>query len=163
LHEFTFAGGARTTLAMSGGATFPGRTETFPAKETAKRFAAHGQPFLLMELFTEVMIVEADILRACQAQDGLPGGFRQASVAGPAAIGVSQPRLPVFAQTLLQAFNVTHAQGEEFGGAGTRHVSLDACTDHAHSLQLLLTQRECLLSHGVTFSRCCSGATKLWS
>jgi len=31
---------------------------------------------------------------------------------------------------------------------------LDARADHAHSLQFLLTQRECLLSHGMTFSRC---------
>jgi len=134
LHQFAFAGSPLTTLAMSGGAAFPGRTETLPAQETAQRFAAHGQPFLLVKLFTEVMIVEAGILRACQPQDGLPGGFGQASVARPAAVGVSQRRLPLFAQTLLQALNVAHAQGQELGGTGTRHVSLDASADHAHSL-----------------------------
>jgi hypothetical protein len=76
------------------------------------------------------------------------------SPAGPAAVGVSQSRLPVFAHAFLQPLNLARAQTRESGGSGTRHISLDACTDHAHSLQFLLTQRECLLSHGVTFSRC---------
>ena len=39
-------------------------------------------------------------------------------------------------------------------GAG-RQVPLDALRDNNHTFQFLLTQRECLLSHGVTFSRCC--------
>ena len=62
---------------------------------------------------------------------------------------------PVFAQALFKTFDLTDAKREQYGGSGTRHVSLDACTNHAHSLQFLLTQRECLQSHRVTFSRCC--------
>src|SRR5206468_6429466 len=88
---------------------------------------------------------------------------RQPAVTGPAAVGVSQSRLPVFAHTLFQALDLARAQTQESGGSGTRHVSLDACADYTHSLQFLLTQRECLLSHRVTFSRCRKGATELWS
>jgi hypothetical protein len=107
-----------------------------------------------------MVVVEPGIFGAGQAQGGLTGALRQPAVVGPAAVGVSQRRLPVFAHAFLQTLNLAHAQAQEFG---TRHVSLDARTNHAHSLQLLLTQRECLLSHGLTFSRCCSGMTELWS
>jgi hypothetical protein len=37
---------------------------------------------------------------------------------------------------------------------GAHHVSLSAAGNYVHSLQLLLTQRQCPSSHGVTFSRC---------
>ena len=101
-----------------------------------------------------MVIVEAGVLSASQAQSGLARALGQPPGVGPAAVGVCQRRLPVFAHTLLQALDLPHAQAEEFGGAGTRHVPLDARANHAHSLQFLLAQRECLLSHGVTFSRC---------
>src|SRR5260370_28810303 len=101
-----------------------------------------------------MVLVEARIGAARQLRDPLTHGIGQATVAGPSAVGVSQSRLPVFAHTLLQALNLAHAQAQQSGGSGTRHVALDACTDYAHSLQFLLTQRECLLSHGVTESRC---------
>jgi hypothetical protein len=58
-------------------------------------------------------------------------------------------------QTFLKTLDLTDAEREQFGGSGARHVSLNATGNYAHSLQLLLTQRECPSSHGVTFSRCC--------
>jgi hypothetical protein len=57
-------------------------------------------------------------------------------------------------QTFLETPDLTDAEREQFGGSGARHVSLSATGNHAHSLQFLLTQRECPSSHGVTFSRC---------
>jgi hypothetical protein len=123
-------------------------------QQTAQSFAAEREAFVLGELLAEMVIVEAFVFRARQAQHGLPDALGQATGAGPAAVGVSQRRLPSFARTFFQALNLPYAQAKESGGAGTRHVSLNACADHAHSLQFLLTQRECLLSHGVTFSRC---------
>lgn len=154
LHEFSFARGAHAALAMSGSAAFAGRAEAFVAQQAAQSLATEKKALDLVELFGEMVVVEADVLGACQAQNGLASALGQATVAGPAAVGVSQRRLPGFAQALLQAFDLAHAQRQEFGGAGTRQVSLDARANHAHSLQFLLTQRECLLSHGVTVSRC---------
>ena len=124
------------------------------AQQAAQCFAAEGKAFALDQFLAEMVVVEAGIGAARQLHDALAHASGQATVAGPAAAGVSQSRLPVFAHTLFQAFNLAHAQTQERGGSGTRHVSLDARTDHAHSLQFLLTQRECLLSHRVTFSRC---------
>jgi hypothetical protein len=80
------------------------------------------------------MVVEAGILGARQAQEGLAGALGQAAGTGPAAVGVSQRRLPVFAHTLLKALNLAHAQAQESGGSGTRQVPLDAGADYAHSL-----------------------------
>jgi hypothetical protein len=102
-----------------------------------------------------MVVVEAGIFGARQAQYGLTRALGQPAVARPTSVGVSQRRLPGFAHAFLQAFDLTHAQGEEFGGAGTRQISFDASANHAHSLQFLLTQRVCLRFHGVTFSRCC--------
>ncbi len=101
LHQFSFAGRAQTALAMSGRAALARRADSGRPQQTAERFAAECEAFLLDKLVVQVMIVEAGVLRASQAQDGLPGAF------GPAA-----------------------------------------------ALQFLLTQRDCLPVHGVTFSRC---------
>ncbi len=154
LHELAFASDAQTALAMSGSAALAGRADAGPAEQTTQCFAAEAQAFDFVELFGQMMVVEAGIFGACQTQNVLALLVGQATVAGPAPVGVSQRRLPTFAPTLFQALNVSHAQGEQLGGAGTRHLSLHASGNDRHSLQLLLTQRECLLSHGVTFSRC---------
>lgn len=91
----------------------------------------------------------------CVPNSGCACVFRPAIVGGCAGPGgVRQCRLPTFAPTLLETPNVSHAQGELLGGAATRHLSLHASGNDRHSLQLLLTQRECLLAHGMTFSRC---------
>src|SRR5712692_2027503 len=155
LDEFPLTSDRQTALTMSGSAAFAWRAETILAQQTAQGLTSQGEAFDFVELFGEMVIVEAGVLGAGQTQEGLAGALGQPTVAGPAAVGVSQRRLPGFAHTFLQAFHLAHAQGEEFGGAGTRQASLDAGTNYAHSLQFLLTQRECLRSHGVTFSRCC--------
>ena len=124
------------------------------AQQSAQRFAAEGKALALDEFLAEMMVVETGVSAARQLEDALGYFLRQATVTGSAAVGVSQSRLPVFAHTLFQALHLAHAQTQESGGSGTRHISPDACADYAHSLQFLLTQRECLLSHGVTFSRC---------
>ncbi len=74
-----------------------------------------------------MMIVETDIAGASEMQDTVPHTHRKAARARPAATGVCQSRLPVFAQTLLQALDLAHAQTEQLGGSGTRHLSLDTC------------------------------------
>jgi len=163
LHQFPDASDARAALAMSGSPTFARRAEAGLAQQTTQRFAAEGQALVFDEFLAEMMIIEAGILGAGQMQNPLAGGFGQPAGAGAAAVGVCQRRLPLFAQTFLQAFHLAHAQRQESGGAGTRQPSLKARTEHAYSLQFLLTQRECLLSHGVTFSRCRSGVTESWS
>lgn len=124
------------------------------AQQAAQRFAAEREALALDQLLAEMVIVEAGVGVARQLDDLLADGLGQATMAGPPAVGVSQSRLPVFAHALLQALNLAHAQTQESGGSGTRHVSLDARADDAHSLQFLLAQRKCLLSHRVTFSRC---------
>jgi len=154
LHEFAFASHTQTALAMSGRTALARGAVAFLAQEAAQGFATERKAFDLVELFAKVVVVEPSIFGAIQAQDRLTSALGQAARAGPAAVGVSQRRLPVFAQTPFQALNLAHAQAQEFGGAGTRHGSLDASGNYAHSLKFLLTQRECLLSHRVTFSRC---------
>jgi hypothetical protein len=154
LHEFAEARGTHTALAMSGSAAFSRRPETMLTQQAAQGFATQGKAFALGQLLAKMVVVKARVDATRELHDALAHGVRQAAMTGPAAVGVSQSRLPVFAHTLLQALNLAHAQAQESGGSGTRHASLDACTDHAHSLQFLLTQRESLLSHRVTFSRC---------
>src|SRR5256886_515787 len=139
---------------MSGSTTLARRAETVLAQQTAQSFATERKALALDQLLAEMVVVEARIGAARQLHDPLAHGVGQPAVTGPPAVGVSQSRLPVFAHTLLQAFNLAHAQTQECGGSGTRHASLDACADYAHPLQFLLTQRVCLLSHRVTFSRC---------
>src|SRR5712664_394630 len=154
LHQFAEARGTQAALAMSGSAAFARRAQAVFAQQPAQRFAAEREALALDELLAEMVVVEAAVSAARELQDPLAHSIRQATVTGPAAVGVSQSRLPVFAHTPFQALNLPHAQTQESSGSGTRHVSLNACADYAHSLQFLLTQRECLLSHRVTFSRC---------
>jgi len=154
LHEFAEACGPQAAPAMSGSTAFSRRAEAVLAQQSAQGFATERKAFALDQLLAEMVVVEAGVGAARQLDDPLAHSIRQATGAGTPAVGVSQSRLPVFAHTFLQAFHLAHAQTQESGGSGTRHVSLDACIDHAHSLQFLLTQRECLLSHRVTFSRC---------
>jgi len=154
LHQFALASGSQTALAMSGSTTLSGRAETGLAQETAESFATEREALDLTKFFAEVVIVEAGISGAGQANDGLAYPVRQAAGAGPSAVGVRQSRLPLLPQTFLQTFDLTDAEREQCGGSGARHVSLSAARNYAHSLQFLLTQRECPSSHGVTFSRC---------
>ena len=92
---------------------------------------------------------------AGQAMDVLANSEGQTAGAGPSAVGVRQSRLPLLPQALLETLDVTDAELKQFGGSGARHVSFNATGNYAHSLQFLLTERECPSSHGVTFSRCC--------
>ena len=154
LHQFAFASGTQPTLAMRGSTAFAGRAQPGLAQQPAQSFAAHGEAFDLTKFFAEVVIVEAGIGGAGQSDDISADAVRQAARARPSAIGVRQSRLPAFSQTLFETFDLTDAKREQFGGSGARHVSLNATGNYAHSLQFLLTQRECPSSHGVTFSRC---------
>src|SRR5260370_21241875 len=86
LHQFSFAGRAQTALAMSGRAALARRADSGRPQQTAERFAAECEAFLLDNLVVKVMIVEAGVLRASQAQDGLPGAFGPAAAAGAAAV-----------------------------------------------------------------------------
>src|SRR6266568_207056 len=97
---------------MSRSATFARRAEAFLTQQAAQGLAAEGEALDLVELLGEMMVVEARIFGAGQAQDGLAGTLRQAAVAGSAAVGVSQRCLPAFAQTSLQAFNVAYRSEE---------------------------------------------------
>jgi hypothetical protein len=154
LHKFAEARGTHAALAMSGRTALSRRAKSVLTQQPAKGLAPERKALVLDELLAEMVIVEARVSVARQLHDPLAHGIGQATVAGPPAVGVCQSRLPLFAHTFLQSFNLAHAQTQEHGGSGTRQVSLDAGTDHAHPLQFLLTQRECLRSHGVTFSRC---------
>ncbi len=140
---------------MSGSAAFAGRAETGLTQKPAEGFAAEGEALDLAQFFAEVVIVEAGIGGAGQADRSLAYPVGQATGAGPSPVGVRQSRLPMLLQAFLETFDLTNAEREQFGGSGARHVSLDAARNYAHSLQFLLTQRECPSSHGVTFSRCC--------
>jgi hypothetical protein len=140
---------------MSGSAALAGRSQTGLTQQTAEGLAAERKALDLAKLFAEMVIVEAGISSAGQANDGLAESGRQTARAGPSAIGVCQSRLPLLPQTFLKTFHLTNAEREQCGGSGARHLSLRAAGNYAHSLQFLLTQRECPSSHGVTFSRCC--------
>ena len=154
LDEFAFAGGAQTALAMSGRAALSGRGDAFATQQTAQGLAAEGEAFLLDELLREVMIVEAGVAGAGQSEDASAHAVGQAAVTGAAAAGVSQSRCAALPITGFEAFDVPRREVEQLRGSGTRQVSLHTAGNDFHSLQLFLTQRACLLSHGVTFSRC---------
>ena len=155
LHEFPFAGRAQTALAMSGQAAWARGTDSRRPQQTAESFAAEREAFLLDQLVMKVMIVEAGVFRTSQAQDGLTGRVGQAAVTGPAAVGVSQSRCAALPVASFEALDVPRRKIEQLRGSGTRQVSLHASRNDHHSLQFLLTQRDCLPVHGVTFSRCC--------
>src|SRR5271169_120591 len=99
LHQFAFASGSQTALAMSGSAALSGRAQTGLPQETAESFAAEEEALDLAKFFAEVVIVEAGISGAGQANDGLAYPGRQAAGAGPSTIGVRQSRLPLLPQT----------------------------------------------------------------
>ena len=133
-------------ISMGWHPAFSGRSQTGLAQKTTQSFAAQGEALDLAKFFAKVMIVETGIGGARQMDDVLanPGGQAEA---GPSAVGVRQSRLPVLPHTFLKTFDVSFAEREQFGGSGARHVSLRQAGNHAHSLQLLLTQRVCPSSH----------------
>jgi hypothetical protein len=163
LHQFAFASGTQTALAMSGSTALAGRAEAGLAQQTAKGLAAEREALDLAKFFAEMVIVEAGIGGTGQANDGLAYSGGQAAGTGPSAVGVRQSRLPLLPQASLETFDLTDAEREQLGGSGACQVSFNATGNYAHSLQFLLTQRECPSSHGVTFSRCRYGVTELWS
>jgi len=75
LQEFPFAWGAHPTLTMSGSAAFARRAKTFLAKKTTKRFPGKGEAFDFTEFFAKMVVVEAGILGASQAQHGQTGAL----------------------------------------------------------------------------------------
>ena len=107
LHEFPFARGAQTALAMSGSAAFSGRADTRLAQEAAKRLAAEGEAFDLLELFREVMVVEAEVAGARQVQDALAQRLREATGAGPPATGVCHRRLTALPIARFEALHLS--------------------------------------------------------
>lgn len=155
LHQFALACRAQTALTMGGSAALAGRPQPGLPQQTAESFAAQGEALDLAKFFAEMVIVESGIGGARQPHHSLAHPGWQPAGAGPSAVGVRQSRLPLLLQTFLKTFDLTHAEREQFGGSGARHVSLRVARYYAHSLQFFLTQRECPSSHGVTFSRCC--------
>jgi hypothetical protein len=154
LHEFAEPCGTHAALAMSGSTPLSGRAEAVAAQQSTKSFATERKALALDQLLAEMVIVEAGIGAARQLDDPLAHGVRQTTGAGTAAVGVSQSRCAALPVTGFVALDMPRPEVEQLRGSGSRHVSLDACADDAHSLQLFLTQCECLLSHRVTFSRC---------
>ena len=145
---------------MSGSAALARRSQTGLTQQTAEGLAAEGlaaegEALDLAKFFAEVVIVEADLGGPGQADDRLAHGSGKSARAGPSTVGVRQSRLPLLPQPFPKTFHLTDAEREQCGGSGARHLSLRAAGNYAHSLQFLLTQRECPSSHGVTFSRCC--------
>jgi hypothetical protein len=134
LHQFAFPGGTQTALTMGGSAALARRADASLTQESAESFAAEGEALDLTKFFAEVVIVEAGIGGAGQAKGGLAYPGWQAAGAGPSAIGVRQSRLSLLPQTFLEAFDLTDAEREQFGGSGARHVSLHAARNYAHSL-----------------------------
>jgi len=134
LDQFAFAGRSQTALTMGGSAALPGRPQTGLPQETAQGLAAEGEALDLAKFFAEVVIVEAGVGGAGQAQYSLAHRGRQATGTGLSAVGVRQSRLPLLPQTFLETFDLTDAKREQFGGSGARHVSLGATGNHAHSL-----------------------------
>lgn len=125
--HFALPSAAKTSLAVRRSAPLLGGAETVLAEQTAESLPTERATFHLAKLLAEMMIVETDIAGAGEMQDTVPHTHRKAARARPAATGVCQSRLPVFAQTFLQALDLAHAQAEQLGGSGTRHLSLDTC------------------------------------
>ena len=101
-----------------------------------------------------VVVADAGIVGASQGQDAAAHRFRQAAGTGAPATGVGHRRLASCLQPFLQASDVSHAQAEQFGGSATRQSPFYTTANHNHPLQFSLSQRECLLFHEVTLSRC---------
>ncbi len=103
LYQFAFTSGSQATLAMSGSASFSGRSQTGLAQKTAEGLAAEGKALDLAKFFAKVVIIEAGVGGAGQAKDGLADAAGQTAGAGPAAVGVRQSRLFLFPETFLDA------------------------------------------------------------
>ena len=71
MHQFAFAGGSQTALAMSRSAAFSGGAQTGLAQKSAESFAAEAEALDLAKFFAEVVIVEAGIGGAGQTNDVL--------------------------------------------------------------------------------------------
>ena len=95
LHQFAFASGTQTALAVSRSAAFAGRTDAGLAQEPTEGFAAEREALDLAKFFAEVMIVEASIGGAGQADNGLAHPGRQAAGTGPSAVGVAPEPPPL--------------------------------------------------------------------
>jgi hypothetical protein len=106
LHEFAFAGGAQSALAMSGGTAGARRTDAGGAQQSAKGFAAERETFFLDELLLKMMVVEAGVASTGEREDVSPHGPRQAAMAGPAAAGVSQSRCAALPVARFEAFDM---------------------------------------------------------
>jgi len=89
LDEFAFASDARAALTMSRRAAFARPAEIFLAQKAAQSLTSKGEAFDFTEFLAEMVVVEARIFRARQAQNGLAGALRQPTAAGLAAVGVS--------------------------------------------------------------------------
>ena len=92
LHQFAFASGSQTALAMSGSAAFPGRAETGLAQKTAEGLAAEGEALDLAKFFAEMVIVEAGVGGAGQANNRL--AYPAAGGGGWAVRGWRAPEPP---------------------------------------------------------------------
>src|SRR5579862_2531593 len=154
LDEFTFASRTQTALTMSGRTAFAWWADAVGAEQAAQGFAAEGEAFVFDELLVEMMIVEAGVARVRESEDAVACALGQATVAGSAAADVRQSRCAALPITRFKPFDMPRREVEQLRGSGARQVPLQASRNDGHSLQFLLTQRECLLSHGVTFSRC---------
>src|SRR5713101_8330535 len=119
---------------MRGSAALSRRAEALLAQQSSKCFAAERNTLAFHQLVAELVVFEAGVGASRELRDARTHGLRQAAVAGPPAAGVCQSRLPVFAQTLLQAFDLALAQTQESGGPGTRQLPLHASGNHRHSL-----------------------------
>ncbi len=96
LHQFAFAWGTQTALAMSGRAAFARRPQTGLTQETAESFTAEGEALDLAKFFAEMVIVEAGIGGAGQPDHGLADTTR-AGAGGWAVRGWRAPEPPPLA------------------------------------------------------------------
>ena len=123
LHQFSDSSRSQAALTMRRGTPLSGRAQTGLSQQASQGLAAESEALDLAEFFAEMVIVKTGIGGASQPQDGAAGLGRQTPGAGSSAVGVSQSRLPVFAQAFLETFDLTDAEREQYGGSGTRHVS----------------------------------------
>jgi len=100
------------------------------------------------------MIVEARIAVARQSKNVIARALGGAERTRAAAAGVCQSRCAAQPITGFEAFDVPRRNPQQLRGSGTRQFSFDALRDDRHPLPFLLSQRDCLPVHGVTFSRC---------
>jgi hypothetical protein len=107
LHQFAFPGRTQAALAMSGSTALAGRAKAGLAQQTAEGLAAEREALDLAKFFAEIVIVEAGMSSAGQANDGLAHAGRQTARAGPSRVGVRQSRLlPLLPQTFLKTFHL---------------------------------------------------------